>query len=377
MKGHKKHTNLSKPNAGKFHKHEWSIIGAPCSRILEISNAINDQLKDQFHLAYLDDDHNVDEVEDIGFKSAIQNRIKHYSFIFKEAPTEFTYKNLLKELDAVLLNGNHYTARKQIVLINEKKKESLSKKLDRLTDVEMIIYDQGVEQVYDYLEEIVETQKPAIYSIDEMESIAKDLGNKITEGIAPMMGLVLAGGKSMRMGTDKSALKYHGVDQLSHSVSLLGKFCAEVKVSVAKQADDETRPYDFVEDSFSGLGPFGGILSAFRLNPNAAIMVLPCDVPLVDEALLQELVSRRNPSKVATCFHNPSTNFPEPLITIWEPKAYGVLLQFLSQGYSCPRKVLINTNIEEVHTASADKMMNVNTKEERERVLGIIGGARG
>ena len=63
---------------------------------------------------------------------------------------------------------------------------------------------------------------------------------------------------------------------------------------------------------------------------------------------------------MATCFHNPDTKFPEPLITIWEPRAYPVLLEFLSQGYSCPRKVLINTDIEEIHVEEVAFMENVN-----------------
>ncbi|NNE30633.1 MAG: NTP transferase domain-containing protein, partial [Saprospiraceae bacterium] len=130
--------------------------------------------------------------------------------------------------------------------------------------------------------------------------------------------------------------------------------------------------YPVVEDSFAGLGPFGGIVSAFRHDPNRAWMTLPCDVPLVDKALLKELASHRNPGKLATCFYNPATEFPEPLITIWEPRAYPVLLQFLSQGYSCPRKVLINSEVEVVKTGQAEKLMNVNTQEERQRVIDLL-----
>ena len=79
----------------------------------------------------------------------------------------------------------------------------------------------------------------------------------------------------------------------------------------------------------------------------------------------RQLVNHRNPTKLATCFYNPETEFPEPLITIWEPKAYPVLLEFLSQGYSCPRKVLINTDIEMIQMKDPTKMTNANTDEER------------
>ena len=54
--------------------------------------------------------------------------------------------------------------------------------------------------------------------------------------------------------------------------------------------------------------------------------------------------------------------FVEPLITIYEPKAYPVLLQYLAQGYSCPRKMLINSDVEIVEV-DASLIRNINTPE--------------
>ena len=58
-----------------------------------------------------------------------------------------------------------------------------------------------------------------------------------------------------------------------------------------------------------------------------------------------------------------SKEFPEPLITIYEPKAYGKLLQYLAQGYSCPRKMLINSDVKIIEVADA-VIRNINTPEE-------------
>ena len=56
--------------------------------------------------------------------------------------------------------------------------------------------------------------------------------------------------------------------------------------------------------------------------------------------------------------------FPEPLITIWEPKSYPLLLQYLGQGYSCPRKVLINTEVKLVEPPEKKELFNANHPEE-------------
>ena len=52
--------------------------------------------------------------------------------------------------------------------------------------------------------------------------------------------------------------------------------------------------------------------------------------------------------------------FPEPLITIWEPRSYPTLMQFLTQGYSCPRKVLMNSDIQLVVPEFPEELTNVN-----------------
>ena len=72
------------------------------------------------------------------------------------------------------------------------------------------------------------------------------------------------------------------------------------------------------------------------------------------------VLKHRNPSKLATAIKGKEKEFPEPLITIYEPKAYPILLQYLAQGYSCPRKVLINSDVEIVEVDD-DFIRNVNT----------------
>jgi molybdopterin-guanine dinucleotide biosynthesis protein A len=75
------------------------------------------------------------------------------------------------------------------------------------------------------------------------------------------------------------------------------------------------------------------------------------------------LLEKRNPAKVATAIKGKGKQFPEPLITIYEPKAYPVLLQYLAQGYSCPRKMLINSEVEIVEVDD-ELIRNINTPEE-------------
>ena len=97
------------------------------------------------------------------------------------------------------------------------------------------------------------------------------------------------------------------------------------------------------------------------------------DLPFVTNDLIQLLLQKRNPKKIATAIKGKSKQFVEPLITIYEPKAYPVLLNYLAQGYSCPRKVLINSDVEIVEVDD-NLIRNINTTDEYNKALKEIKG---
>ncbi len=186
--------------------------------------------------------------------------------------------------------------------------------------------------------------------------------------IAPLEGLVLAGGKSLRMGTDKGAIRWQNNQEQRYAMAeILQNLGLKTYISCRdiSQKSELSPDYQYITDSFLDLGPMSGILSAFRQNPNVAYLVVACDLPLLDKKTLQELILQRDSSKIATAFQSPNNEFPEPLITIWEPKSYPVLLSYLAKGYSCPRKVLINSNIKIIQANNSAALQNINTPEER------------
>ena len=187
-------------------------------------------------------------------------------------------------------------------------------------------------------------------------------------------GLVLAGGKSSRMGFDKSTIQWHGMEQQYYMAGLLKPLCEEVFISRRDHRHEKPdEKYKTIVDTVTGLGPLGAILSAFEFLPQTAWFVVACDLPLLDSNTLEYLLAHRDPKAVATTFQSPFDELPEPLITIWEPKSFSVLLDYRANGYTCPRKVLIrNGNTHIVTAPDPAALMNVNTPEEYDKVLGII-----
>lgn len=186
-------------------------------------------------------------------------------------------------------------------------------------------------------------------------------------------GLVLAGGKSLRMGKAKDLLHWHGKEQRYFAADLLAPFCDEVFISCRQDQLDHFDPnYNALTDTFLNMGPFGGILSALRAQRDKAWLVVACDLPLLDKKSLEFLLQSRKPEKVATTYESPFDGLPEPLITIWEPKSYPFLLNFLGIGNTCPRKVLINSDTLILKPDNPDALMNVNTPEDAEKAKQIL-----
>lgn len=190
-----------------------------------------------------------------------------------------------------------------------------------------------------------------------------------TEHKTPLLnGLVLAGGKGKRLGRDKGLIKWQGKEQRYHIADLLKAECEEVFISCrAEQQTEIPEEYQPLPDTFLDLGPYGGILSALRSQPNRAWLVVACDLPLLDADTLRFLIEHRNRKTIATTFISPHDGLPEPLITIWEPKSYAVLLSFLAQEYSCPRKVLLNSDVTLLKPPNPESLMNVNTPEDAQQ----------
>lgn len=192
---------------------------------------------------------------------------------------------------------------------------------------------------------------------------------------APLKGLVLAGGRSTRMGEDKASLKYHGDPQFEHTAKLLDTLCEEVFISARP---DQVQSQDFrghavLADRFLEFGPIGAILSAQKADPNAAWIVCACDLPYLEPETLGHLCRNRNPLKLATAFRSTYQDFPEPLCAIYEPKSIHRMLRFLGMGYHCPRKVLINSDTHIIEPLRAEALDNANTPEEREVALQRLG----
>jgi molybdopterin-guanine dinucleotide biosynthesis protein A len=205
--------------------------------------------------------------------------------------------------------------------------------------------------------------------------VANETSEEIFKPHVPLYGLVLAGGRSVRMGQDKGAMTWHGKEQRYFMADMLQTFCDSVYISCRPdQLSDIDASYHAIVDNVDGAGPIVAILSAFQQFPAVAWLVVACDLPLLSNVSLLQLTSGRELAAMATTFSSPFDGLPEPLITIWEPDAYPFLQSHFSEGFKCPRKALIR-NAEKVRLltpVSPHELLNTNTPEDTKIVYGHL-----
>jgi molybdenum cofactor guanylyltransferase len=183
---------------------------------------------------------------------------------------------------------------------------------------------------------------------------------------APVYGLVLAGGRSTRMRADKAALAYHGQSQLERAMGLLSGLLPRCFVSVrADQADDPLRArFERIVDRHQDIGPLAGVLAAQAAHPQAAWLVLACDLPLLDAGSLEHLLRARDPARLATAYRSSHDGLPEPLCAIYETASAAALTAHLAAGKICPRKFLTSADVKLIDEPNPRALDNINTPEE-------------
>ncbi len=179
-------------------------------------------------------------------------------------------------------------------------------------------------------------------------------------------GLLLTGGRSTRMHRDKAALAYHGHSQLAHAWARLQAVVDRAYVSVRPDQQDDPlrRDYPKIVDRLAGLGPLAGILAAQDTHPDAAWLVLACDLPFLEERTLAHLLERREPRAPATAFRSAHDGLPEPLCAIYEPASAPRLAAWAAAGRSCPRKFLIESGARLLEPLDPRALDNVNSADE-------------
>lgn len=103
-----------------------------------------------------------------------------------------------------------------------------------------------------------------------------------------LTGIILAGGKSSRMGQDKGLMSYKGRPMISFVIEALSPLCDSL-IIVSNNEEYKQFGYPVFSDLIKDKGPLGGLYTGLTKSTTSANLVLSCDIPEIKTDFLKEL----------------------------------------------------------------------------------------
>ena len=180
-------------------------------------------------------------------------------------------------------------------------------------------------------------------------------------------GVVLAGGKSSRMGTDKGFLKLNGKLFIEHIIAALTPFVSEI-IIVSNHPEYDNFKLKRVPDFVENAGPLAGVYSGLLASKTENNLVLSCDIPLINSEILAELV--RQIDDVSEIIQIESNGKTMPLISVYNKSCETVFSSLLNQGERRLRFAVNQCKVKNIILKKEQEkwVSNINTPEQLKEI---------
>ncbi|MCP5003029.1 MAG: molybdenum cofactor guanylyltransferase [Planctomycetes bacterium] len=195
--------------------------------------------------------------------------------------------------------------------------------------------------------------------------------------ITTMTAIILAGGKSSRMGRNKALLDIEGKTFIERQVGLLREIFDEIIISANAPSEYSFLPIPVIEDLYPEKGPLGGIYTGLMNSRSPYTFFLACDMPFVALPLIRHLAGLVNGVDVVV---PRSGKGLEPLHGFYSKRCIGPIkreldrdnLRIISFFQEVKVKVVELEHLDLSH-GFMESVTNLNTKEDYESAKKRIG----
>lgn len=363
---------MSKPNKSpshQFHPFEISFIGFSGAGKTTLIESLLKRLSPDWAVAFVKHDAHRFEVDRegkdtyraqrAGASAAYIGNDSSFALMGRGGLSLFQRKSLFLDFDALIVEGYKSLEMDKIVVIDAE-----DRILSEIQNWDRVLAFVGPSEAPTGP---LPVDRP-YFQRDSIDAIAEFIQARWRQKAqSPLYGLVLAGGRSQRMGEDKGRIRYQGESEALRCFRMLKDLGLPTFLSLRKGQwpDEEIQDLPILYDQFENAGPLCGMISAMQAFPEASWLVLACDLPLLGRPVLENLIRQRRPEKMATAYRSTSEpDFPEPLCAIYETSIRMRFYEALALGLACPRKILLQSNSALLEPFDSRALTNVNNPEE-------------
>lgn len=184
-------------------------------------------------------------------------------------------------------------------------------------------------------------------------------------------GIILAGGKSLRMGAEKGLLNLEGKPFVQHIIEALGPLTEEI-IIVSSNAEYDALGVKRVEDIIKEAGPIAGLHAGLTYSETEDNLVVSCDAPLITSGLLSKLFQYEKENYDVVQFEAQGKTIP--LIALYKKRCAKKCFELLSNNEKRLRKLVSALNTKTIPTQEQELFLvkNINTIEDLNTITNAI-----
>jgi molybdenum cofactor guanylyltransferase len=179
--------------------------------------------------------------------------------------------------------------------------------------------------------------------------------------ITPLAGLLLAGGRSTRFGSDKALALVDGRPMIQRVYDAVAALADPVFVSVGESNTTYDLPARHIVDRYPGRGPLAGIHAGLLASSADWLLVAPCDMPFLDTTSLQNLIAARDATRDVIVGAD-SAGRPTPVLGLYHRRCLARIEARLARGELSLGSLLDQLEVAKV-SIDAEVLRNVNDPE--------------
>jgi len=173
-------------------------------------------------------------------------------------------------------------------------------------------------------------------------------------------GIILAGGKSSRMGSDKALILFNKITFLEHVKHALEPLVDDILI-VSNNPEHDKFNYQRISDSLNDAGPLAGLHAGLTHSETENNLVLSCDVPLIRTSVLETIITNNEEDKDVIQLEEQGKS--HPLIALYKKRTAAHFFFMLNQGERRLSAALNGLNVKSISVSEAQQeaVRNINT----------------
>ncbi len=223
-------------------------------------------------------------------------------------------------------------------------------------------WKSSAQQVKKYADKIVVSDGSSFdFDLDRIKLIA---GKWIIPTQAT--AIIMAGGGSSRMGTDKSMLPIKGQSMIEAICEQLRGSFDQILISANEVDKFAFLGFEVVPDKVPEQGPLMGIASALEASANELNFVIACDIPKINLACVNRMLTEAVESQADIVIPTTGEEKYEPLFAIYRKTALESINKALSSGKRKITEVFTLCRVNHIELDDTDWLVNLNTMADYE-----------